>query len=1217
MYAKVKVRQTSLAEMRLSMITLESTKTIHDLVQQAGKEYGEKAFLRYERNERICEKSYQDFAKDCDAISLWTEEVSRKSGRKVHTALLGRCSYEYLAAMMGTVSTGAVAVPLDVQLSKEGFADNLNRAEVEVLFYDWEFRSQVEVIKGTCPNIKFYICMQDRKNLEHIGQIFEKYEGQEYQGQARPEECAMIIFTSGTTGRGKGVMLSHGNLIDNTFCTTEKESQFDEVYMNVLPIHHVFCLNGDVFLVIRYGGTLCICPNLSKLFEYIQLFEPSGIRLVPMMAKMMYNKIVMTGKQHPELSMQEVKEQILGARMHRIVSGGGYLSEDLARNFAELGIQIGQGYGMSECSPKISTPIYERQDKLASVGQVVDRCQVRIVDGEIQVKSPSVMMGYYKEADRTAETITPDGWLCTGDLGYVDEENFLYLTGRKKNLIILSNGENVSPESIENKFDADVLIADILVYGADEIIAAEVYPNYEYAHKSGIKDIEDAVQQIVNEHNKELPSYCRISQCHVRKHPFEKTSSKKIIREKYFEEQKEAKNKSVNVCRPENDFQQQLYDIAADVIGNTLFGVDSNLYDCGLDSMGSILLIEELHTRMDQVMTFNDLLEQNTILKMEAFLNQKKEEEVDYSLRETYPLTNMQKYFGYIIKGNTTGNLPFTFQLDDSVDLERLKKAIEETIDAHPGVKANIRFDEKMLKMFRDDSRRIDIPIVQLTEEEWSRRVQEILVPFAYTAEDDLFHISLFQTETSKYLFFDVSHIMGDGISMNILLEDVNKRYRGEEIEKENYTFFEYALDEQHRDETGARGITLEYFDELLQGNRLTRSILNKKEQGDYSSGVNAVIRKRFDSVVQNKVLYFCKQNSVSENVMFLTAFNYCMALFSDEDDVFSNSIHSGRTDSRWTRVVGPLFRTYYCRFTREPHERVVELLQRTARQIIETMKCFVAGPREGEMFFQFQGDIISINEIAGARAERIHLQLDSLPFHMQVMTDDAGYYTELRYWENRMDKEQLEIFLTCYESVLVAMLEERSVRRLKKHLPDHVYPKHFEIEAGELNQEAGYPLLPGLSDTEKVKVYVLDEAYNKKPYGAWGTLYVMNREPDNYEETVESNYSPGLLYRTSRTARILPDGSVDFLENGGRTVLTDGIHGRRYYALNKLELALSQYEGIEKAEAYMCYDREKNEMSLYADVTAENAPEQDALKAYIQEQCGELLVPDEIYFVK
>lgn len=308
--------------------------------------------------------------------------------------------------------------------------------------------------------------------------------------------------------------------------------------MNVLPFTHVFCINGDILIVMRYGSMLCLNRDMAKLADHIQLFQPTVIRMVPMIAKALYNRIAILTRQEPGVSIHAMRDRVLGRRLHKIISGGGYLARSLAANFKRLGISIAQGYGMSECSPKISSPDWNRPDKVASVGRIVEGCQVRIVDEEIQVKSPSVMMGYYKEPDKTAEAITEDGWLCTGDIGYVDEEGFLYLTGRKKNLIILSNGENVAPEQLENLFENERLIEDILVFGEDDTICAEVYPNLKFADAAGITDIRSAVAEIIKKHNQDLPSYKRIMKTRIRETPFAKTSSKKIIRNQYFTQKK-------------------------------------------------------------------------------------------------------------------------------------------------------------------------------------------------------------------------------------------------------------------------------------------------------------------------------------------------------------------------------------------------------------------------------------------------------------------------------------------------------------------------------------------------------------------------------------------------------------------------------------------------------------------------------------------------------
>ena len=1191
----------------------EDTRTLYDLLENAGRLFGEKTFLRYEIDEVVYEKTYGQFVTDAKKVAKFIAQEGKAWGHDLHVAMLGHNSYEYLCTLMGSVSAGATAIPLDTQLSKENLMSNLEKADTDILFYDWEFRSQASYIMERCDFIHQCVCLQEMAYIENIVNIFNEYDGSDFVSTATPEQMALIIFTSGTTGESKGVMLSHANEIDNTFCS-DNENPGEEVILGILPVHHVFCINSDIFMVIRYGNTLCISRDLKRMLQDMQLFEPTFLRAVPAMLKAMINRVTITRTQHPDWPLEEVKKSVWGSRLTKIASGGGYLAPDIARRFKEVGVRIGQGYGMSECSPKISVPDYDREDKVESIGFLVRNCEVRIVDGEIQVKSPSVMMGYYKDEEKTKETLTEDGWLRTGDLGHVDEDGFLYLTGRKKNLIILANGENVSPEGIENLFDEDLLVMDVLVYGRGEKIVAEIYPNYEYAQVQGISDIEGELRAIVDKHNEQLPTYSRIADMTVRRDPFEKTSSRKIIRTKFFDAQEKVEEHAKSIKHPENELQQSIYDLVKEVLGKEDFGIDEDLFEQGLDSLGSFMLIEDFESKLGRIISYNELMSATTVEKIEAvFLNKEEEESIDYSVRKKYPLTNMMKYFGYVIRGNTTGNLPFTFKLDDSIDLKRMQRAISTVLDAHPGVKAKIYPDETgWLALFRNDDRRVEIPIEQVSDEDWERLKGEILVPFAYTKEDDLFHIRLFETPTAKYLLFDVSHIMGDGMTMNILLEDLNKAYKGEPIEEEKYTFFEYIIDDLHREEAGIRKQNIQYYDSLLKGLRLERSLLNRKDREDLSHEKNGVIRKRF-GLVKKSVLYFCNRMGVSENVLFLTAFNYTVGLFSDEKDMFTCSIHSGRTDGRWRRVAGPLFLTYFTRYNVIPHETTVDLLKRSGRQIMDTMKTMISVPREGEMFFQYQADIIRITEVGDAQAEQVHLQLDSLPFHLQVMTDELGYYVELRFWENRFDKEQLEIFLTCYESVVraMAMDEERSARRLKKHIPDEMFPHHYRVTAKELAEENGTAFFADIDDSEEVQVYVMDELFNKKPIGAWGRLYILDKEPIHYENMVRHPEKRGqFLYDTGITARILPDGRIDFLENSGRVVLTDGSRGRRYYDLGALEKTLSPVDNVKGVHAYMVYDNTMNEMRLEMDVETGANSFINELRAMAGDSLGEQMVP-------
>lgn len=1199
------------------MITNKNTKTIRDLVQNAGREHGDKIFLRYEENDIVSEVTFRRFAAECESVAAWARDQNVKTGHKIQVGLMGSSSHHYLAVMLGVMSAGSVAIPLDVQMNVETFADCLNRSDVDILFYDWEHHALVEGVKDRCPKIREYISLQHGRHVPCSDNILREYAGRTVSPEIREEDLALILFTSGTTGRGKGVMLSNGNLIDNVFCTLETDHPENDVYLNVLPIHHVFCINGDVLQVMRYGGTLCLNRDMSKLVAHILLFQPTVIRMVPMMAKTLYNRIAVRARQEPDQPINRIKEEVLGRHLRKIISGGGYLAPEMAANYRQLGIGIAQGYGMSECAPRISSPDWSRPDKVASVGKIVDGCQVRIVDGEIQVKSPSVMMGYYKEPDKTAEAMTEDGWLCTGDIGYVDEENFIYLTGRKKNLIILSNGENVAPEQLENLFEDERLIEDILVFGEDDIIQAEVYPNFKYADAAGVTDIASAVSEIIKKHNEDLPTYKRIMNFRLRENPFEKTSSKKIIRTRYFSQKREESEAARNLRMPENETQQAIYDVTASVLGHSRFGIDTDLYTAGLDSLGSVLLIEDLYRKLKISMTLEDLMHNATVEKLEKwFMDGQEQGQADYTVRDVYPLTNLQMYFAYVMRGNTTSNLPFLFKLDESVDLMRLKKAAEDLFDRHPGLKGVVQLDEGAYKNFRFDDKKIDIPVTRLSDSRWEETRSRLLRPFLYTENEPLYHAGIYQTDSASYFFLDVAHIMGDGMTMNVLFEDLNALYRGEQVEKEPYTFYEYVLDEKDREARGLRNRDTEYFAGLMKNFRIHKSILNRKDCRDLSRGVNAVIKKRFENFNRKTITAFCRKNGVSENVLFLTAFNYCVAIFQNDKDAVSTSIHSGRTDSRWTRLAGCLFLTYLFRYTNIPHETVPQLLARSGKQIMETMQCHISTLHADEMFFQYQGDILNIDEIGGAPAERQKIQLDSLPFHLQVMSDRKGYYYELRYWENRFDRQQLKIFMTCLESIVEAMMEEPSVRRLKKHLPEPLFPKHYYVSAGAVNREAGCRLIGDADGETKVKAYVLDEYCRKQPFGAWGSLYIMDHATEGWPDKITNPYGPGMLYQTGRTARILPDGSLDLLEKGGRTVMVESLGGRIYPDLGQVEQALSRYEGIERADVFVEYG-ENNKMVVAAEICGKEEPDQEKLTSYLAENCGKEMASAVIRFKK
>ena len=248
--------------------------------------------------------------------------------------------------------------------------------------------------------------------------------------------------------------------------------------------------------------------------------------LVPLVIETIYHQLRDTKAPIPK---KMIAKAAFGGNLELIFSGGAYLNPDLVDYFAEYGITILQGYGMTESSPVISTN-NQIASKSGSVGKPLSNCEVKFVDEEICVKGSSVMMGYYKMPEETAEALDEDGWLHTGDLGMLDDEGFLYITGRKKNLIILSNGENISPEELENAIGKNDLVMEVLVRDNDQTIEAEIFPDFEYAKKHKIKDINKALQDIIDDFNKDMPLYKRINSLKIRDTEFEKSTTKKIKR---------------------------------------------------------------------------------------------------------------------------------------------------------------------------------------------------------------------------------------------------------------------------------------------------------------------------------------------------------------------------------------------------------------------------------------------------------------------------------------------------------------------------------------------------------------------------------------------------------------------------------------------------------------------------------------------------------------
>lgn len=509
----------------------ELRSTIYELLVKAQEAYGSQDAIRYKVKEageggkketKVAARTYTQLRQDSEHFSAALKDLGEQGK---HIALIGATSYSWITGYYGIVGGGSVAVPLDANLPAEDLCELLDRADVTTFLYDASKENVALMAAEKCPKLVNFIAMEEGTTVPNALSMWKLIEEAPERDDFRPqpEDLATIMFTSGTTGKSKGVMLTHRNLAENA-TALDMGYEPGTVLMSVLPIHHAYCLSMDILKGTSVGAIICINDSLLRVAKNIKLFEPNMILMVPLMVETLAKKL----EEASLIPAPLVKIKVFGKQFHTICSGGAYLNPAYIDLFKKYGIRILQGYGMTECAPVISTNC-NNASKAGSIGKCMPNCEVKIVDEEIWVKGTSVMQGYYQMPEETAQTLE-DGWLKTGDLGYIDEEGFLFLTGRKKNLIITPNGENVSPEEIENKLGENRLVQEVLVRDSEGVIEAEIFPDYEYAAKKKIKDLQAQLQALIDDYNKTAPLYKRVFKLKVRDVEFEKNTTKKIKR---------------------------------------------------------------------------------------------------------------------------------------------------------------------------------------------------------------------------------------------------------------------------------------------------------------------------------------------------------------------------------------------------------------------------------------------------------------------------------------------------------------------------------------------------------------------------------------------------------------------------------------------------------------------------------------------------------------
>ncbi len=517
---------------------------------------------------------FSRFKEDVDDLGTALMDLGL-TGKKI--AVIGENRYEWVVAYLATVNGTGVSVPLDRELPAQEIHNLLERSEASAIIYSSKVGSVVEeAIKGV-DSIEFVISMDsldhdDRrlsmKKLQKTGRRL-LLEEKRYFVDAEIDREAMcsLLFTSGTTGLAKGVMLSHKNITSNVYNMSKYVNvSNDFTGLSVLPMHHTYELTCHVFTCIYQGCGIAICEGLKYIVKNMAESKATLMLGVPLIFESMHKKVwkkaeesgkadkmraaVNLSKKLGKFNIKSTKKlfktvhQAMGGHMQVFISGAAAIDPMVIEDFNAMGFTMIQGYGMTENSPIIAVN-KDRYFKPAAAGLPLPGTEVKIIDedengvGEIICKGDSVMLGYYKNPEETAKVLV-DGWLHTGDYGYFDKDGFLYISGRKKNVIVTKNGKNIFPEEVEYYLNKCDYIKEVVVWGVedektgDTIVAAEIFPDQSVVEKEFGKITEEGLRRLlkksIDEINEQMPLYKRVKRIELRDEEFDKTTTQKIKR---------------------------------------------------------------------------------------------------------------------------------------------------------------------------------------------------------------------------------------------------------------------------------------------------------------------------------------------------------------------------------------------------------------------------------------------------------------------------------------------------------------------------------------------------------------------------------------------------------------------------------------------------------------------------------------------------------------
>ena len=561
--------------------------TMKEIFEKSTKQYANKEFIveKFDPKGKFTQISYEQFGKD--VISFGTA-LMRKLNLPENPRILivSETTYHWYVSYIALLCGNGIAVPTDKELPDNELENVINRSRADVIIYSEKKEDSIKKVLPNINNVKYFIKMysEDGFNGKNVGMKYLIEEGRVLvengddsyiKTQIIPDEFKVLLFTSGTTSSAKGVMLSSRNLAENINAVSAYVKLYPEDrFFSVLPLHHTYESTIGFLLPMACGSSIAVCQGLKYIVPNLQETKPSCMLAVPLLIESLYKKINANIKKSKKDTLVnsmihltnalkvvgvDIKRKVfaeihenLGGNLRIIVSAAAPIDAKIGKWVEDIGIAFLQGYGLTETAP-IAALTPEFQPKVGSAGKAVFTAELKINnqnengEGEVLIKSPTLMLGYYedeKSTNEVIENIEGERWFHSGDIGYLDKDGFLYITGRCKNVIVTQNGKNIYPEEIELLLSQITEIKECMVYGKEDqndkrnkelIISARVIPNKEeLAEKYGENLTEEQIKNIIwekiKEVNKKLESYKAVKNLEIKNDEFEKTTTMKIKR---------------------------------------------------------------------------------------------------------------------------------------------------------------------------------------------------------------------------------------------------------------------------------------------------------------------------------------------------------------------------------------------------------------------------------------------------------------------------------------------------------------------------------------------------------------------------------------------------------------------------------------------------------------------------------------------------------------